>query len=165
MIKTIKLAICLLSLLPNYCLAQYCKDGIGEQLDRYVEIEHGVILDKLTNLEWMKCSIGLYGDHCELGMIETFQIHKAFDKVGKINSMLERKWRLPTIEELASIRKEGCVKPAVELSVFPNTRSAWYWTSTADRSYYSYVDFSVGYIGEEDMYLSNLIRLVRNHEK
>ncbi|PMH41384.1 hypothetical protein BCU68_15600 [Vibrio sp. 10N.286.49.B3] len=152
-------------LIPFAAQAQMCKSEDTKADTHFLEIEPGIILDQRTNLEWQKCTVGFTGPDCKGGNIQTFSQETAFNKIVQINNQSQHKWRLPTIEELATLVKNDCVAPAIDIKAFPNTLSSWYWSSTADYSYYGYVDFSVGYIGEEDMYLSNPIRLVKESEK
>jgi len=39
-------------------------------------------------------------------------------------------WRLPTVEELASIVDYTRRNPAIDEEAFPNTPSEWFWSST-----------------------------------
>ena len=39
-------------------------------------------------------------------------------------------WRVPTLEELTSIR-EGSLSPRIDLGVFPGTEGGWFWASEA----------------------------------
>lgn len=40
-------------------------------------------------------------------------------------------WRLPTIKELNTLIDEGLTGPAINRTSFPDTRSEWYWSSSA----------------------------------
>ena len=40
-------------------------------------------------------------------------------------------WRIPEIKELASISNKGKYNPAIDTGLFPNTMSAFYWSSTS----------------------------------
>lgn len=57
-------------------------------------------------------------------------------------------WRLPTIEELESIRDRSRIFPAIDPVAFPGTPNAFLWSSTGyvgDNKYYAWVvDFSYG---------------------
>ncbi len=39
-------------------------------------------------------------------------------------------WRMPTLQELESIRDLSRINPAIDTDAFPNTPSDWFWTST-----------------------------------
>ncbi len=59
-------------------------------------------------------------------------------------------WRLPTSRELQSILDYGRAGPSIDLSVFPGTESAYYWTATShagDAESAWVVLFSYGYVG------------------
>lgn len=139
-----------------------CKSEAIKADTHFFEVEPGIVLDQRTGLEWQKCTVGLTGPDCQGGKVETHSQETAFNRIVEINKRSKHKWRLPTIEELTTLVKKDCVAPAIDIKSFPNTLSSWYWSSTADYSYYGYVDFSVGYVGEDDMYLSNPIRLVKD---
>lgn len=39
-------------------------------------------------------------------------------------------WRMPTIDELESLRDRSRFNPAINTDLFPDTKSDWYWSST-----------------------------------
>jgi len=39
-------------------------------------------------------------------------------------------WRMPTIDELESLRDRSRYSPAINVDLFPDTESDWYWSST-----------------------------------
>lgn len=72
-------------------------------------------------------------------------------------------WRLPTINELKSIRDTSANSPAIN-SVFTNTASGYYWSSTtyaADTSFAWDVVFSHGYVYANTKTSSYYVRCVR----
>ena len=74
-------------------------------------------------------------------------------------------WRLPTIAELASLRKADCVDPAIDLTLFPNVQGDWYWSSSHEPQStldYWYFDFKAGIAEQDDKNLANPVRLVRD---
>jgi len=44
-------------------------------------------------------------------------------------------WRLPTIQELASIVDEERTFPAIDVNYFPNTINSYYWSGTTFENY------------------------------
>jgi len=73
-------------------------------------------------------------------------------------------WRLPNVRELESIVDAGRYSPAVDTSVFPNTKSSYYWTSTTympNDSYAWRVDFYNGVVYDVSKGNSYYVRPVR----
>jgi hypothetical protein len=50
-------------------------------------------------------------------------------------------WRLPQKDELESIVAANCKRPAIDETVFPDTPSIQYWTSTPTGPSYAWVAF------------------------
>jgi Protein of unknown function (DUF1566) len=50
-------------------------------------------------------------------------------------------WRLPQKDELESIVATNCKRPAIDETVFPDTPSIQYWTSTPTGPSYAWVVF------------------------
>jgi len=73
-------------------------------------------------------------------------------------------WRIPTIKELAAISNKGKYKPAIDEAFFPNTMSAFYWSSTS-YAYYTGnawgVNFYNGYGNNDAKDSSYFVRAVR----
>lgn len=90
------------------------------------------VYDTATRLTWMRCTHGTAyrNGHCT-GQVEPLtlsQAHTAASAAGK-------GWRLPTIDELASLVEERCIHPAINSRIFPDVAAfsddtAPYWTST-----------------------------------
>lgn len=62
-------------------------------------------------------------------------------------------WRLPTTQELSSIVDYGKNDPGLDPTIFPNTQSNWYWTSTTfagDSTSAFAITFSDGRLGRGD---------------
>jgi len=73
-------------------------------------------------------------------------------------------WRLPDRRELMSIVNYGNSNPAVDTSVFPNTQSSYYWTSTTykpDDSLAWLVNFLNGGVGSRSKGDGSYVRPVR----
>jgi hypothetical protein len=74
-----------------------------------------------------------------------------------------RDWRLPTVDELKGLIVSG-VTPSIDSSWFPNTISAFYWTSSPyvdDVRYAWGVNFFTGTVGFNLRNYTLLVRLVR----
>ena len=73
-------------------------------------------------------------------------------------------WRLPVREELRSIVNYNKYRPAIDTVFFPETMSAFYWSSTSRANYTGYAwgvyfDYGLNLISTKDS--SNYVRAVR----
>lgn len=93
-----------------------------------------IVTDSLTGLVWQKTYV------TEKTPQEAIDYCDALTYAGQTD------WRLPTVEELASLVSYGMDSPA---SNFPGMTSDWFWSSLSnaeDASEEWCVDFSVGYV-------------------
>jgi hypothetical protein len=81
-------------------------------MSRFTQNEDGTITDNETGLTWSK---------------ETLAKDVTYDDALKV---LGEGWRLPTIKELFSLADHTRSSPAIDVEVFPDTESDWYWSST-----------------------------------
>lgn len=114
-------------------LAQTClEDGIETTpSDNFVSNGNGTVTDLTTGLMWMTCSVGqsfvnnrCTGDAAELTWQQALQFAHGFQFAGFDG------WRLPNVKELATLTERNCVRPAINETLFPDTLSDDYWTST-----------------------------------
>jgi len=95
--------------------------------------------DNDTGLTWKTCSEGLSGATCATGTVASVNwatasgagtgcdaLNGGFGFAGKTG------WRIPTIQELATIIKYGATQPAIYGVQFPGTTVANYWSTTPD---------------------------------
>ncbi len=93
--------------------------------------DEAFVLDKKTGLIWQRCALGQYwvNGRCKGGAKEY-----TFTEAGKVaksaNDAGFNDWRVPTITELASIVDLACYNPAINIAIFPDTNSTWYWSSS-----------------------------------
>lgn len=138
--KSIVSTALMMTLLSIPAAAQTCKyDSIKATApaDRFVVQQNGTILDANTGLEWMTC---IYGMNYENGTcVGTAQEMDSWsdalmlrDEVNGEEVSGYSDWRLPNIKELASIVEYACFSPSINLSIFPETPSAPFWTNTPD---------------------------------
>ena len=144
--------------------------------NRYTDNLDGTISDARTGLMWTKCSYGqtydgndadLDGIICE-GSVAFGDWTQAFGWAAESDANADygySGWRLPNAKELSSIVDFGSFKPAINQSIFPNTSSGPYWSSTPSRAnlFQAFVvGFQAGDYGGRDR--NNLIslRLVRD---
>lgn len=124
----------------------------------------GTVSDKSTGLMWKQCSEGHSGALC-LGPTAMHDWKTAIEVAHSAVFAGHSDWRLPNINELRSIVEERCAHPAINLVVFPNTASTYYWSSSPsalneDESYD--VNFNWGSAGSYSRTWLFRLRLVRN---
>jgi hypothetical protein len=76
-------------------------------------------------------------------------------------------WRLPSVEELTSIVNYNRFGPAIDTLYFPNTKSAYYWSSSPnayDSNGAWLVGFGYGYDGYSYKGDERAVRLVRGRQ-
>ena len=109
-------------------------DTVSMKVADFHENGDGTVTDLETRLMWMRCSSGQQwlGQRCigiadAHGWLETKQYA---DKVNRDGEAFFNDWRVPSLRELATITDRGCVNPRTNLSVFPDTPAAPFWSST-----------------------------------
>jgi len=132
---------------------------------RYTLHNDGTVTDSWTGLMWQRCSLGQTwdGSTCT-GSASTYTWQEALQQ-GNSNSFAGYSdWRLPNRKELRSIVAYDRYNPAINTTVFPNTPSSSYWSSSpyAGSSYYAWlVYFYGGYDYGYYRYGNCCVRLVR----
>jgi hypothetical protein len=158
-------------------LAQVCNPQIHPRIDPQQYIDHGdgTVTDVKTGLMWSACSIGqtwgtegCSGSAADLSWSEALSTVQQFNSAGGLAGRAD--WRLPNIKELGSLVEQQCHSPAINLTFFPDTPSATYWSSTvrvnsegnaADG--YS-IDFSTGSDLSPEVTELRHIRIVRSND-
>ena len=140
---------------------------------RYTDNLDGTISDPQTGLMWSKCSYGQTYDGndddsdqiiCE-GSPAVGNWQQAFAWAADSTDHGYSDWRLPNIKELGSIVDFGSAKPAINQSIFPNTASDPYWSSTPSRANVHqaiFIGFQAGDYGPSDRISNLYLRLVRD---
>lgn len=124
------------------------------------------VTDTQTGLIWRRCSEGQTwtGSACG-GSAGLYAWESALAEAKSVAGSTGVAWRLPNVKELQTLVHRGSIKPAVDSSVFPNTPSSWFWTSTpyaGDACCAWYVNFFDGYVSTDRRYGYNgAVRLVR----
>jgi len=124
------LLILLLVLAPLRAYTQTCDESITATApdSRYlVNNNTNEVFDTETRLTWQKCSLGQTGSDCS-GESKYYSFLELSS--SSANSLIPDDWRLPTNNELKSLIESKCNAPAINLIVFPNTSSSFYWTTT-----------------------------------
>ena len=99
------------------------------------------ILDRRTDLIWQRCSIGQTwnGTTCAGTAVDHTWID-ALKTVPAVRATINPDYRMPSIKELSTLIEIDCVKPSMNIEVFPNlptlpkealvTDRVPYWTSS-----------------------------------
>ncbi len=148
----IKLILSALLLISGITNAQTCLDYIPNewQDSRYINNHNGTVTDTVTNLMWKQCSEGqTYSspDTCT-GSATGMNWQEALNTAGTaFTGKID--WRLPNIKELASLIAANCHNPSINQTLFPNTPSDNFSSSTFIFQYSSdtrKVNFSNGQV-------------------
>ncbi len=168
------LLLSLLTGLPVVGHAQTCQTTsipAHTPTSQFTDHANGTVTDNKTGLMWKKCKEGQIWNSGNNGCddtLATYTWQNALKQAQTINTSggfaTYTDWRVPTITELKSIVETQCYNPAINLAVFPNTPSTWFWSSSPYATYSSvvwYVNFNdgLGY-GYFQLY-DGSVRLVR----
>ena len=80
---------------------------------------HEIVRDNSTGLEWQAAPFDK-----RMSWADAEKACKALRLGGHDD------WRMPSLQELESIRDLSRVNPAIDTDAFPNTPNEWFWTST-----------------------------------
>jgi len=134
------LGLSLLTVLSMPIMAQICEtESItpSHPIGQYLDNGDGSITDITNELMWSTCSLGqIYQNGGCSGSANSFTIwDEALSAADNNNNLAGYSdWRLPNIKELGSLVERSCVAPAIDLTLFPTTPSAPYWSNTFDRT-------------------------------
>ena len=127
--------ILLLLLLTTSCslIAQTCVESIAATTpsDNFVDNGNGTITDSKHGLMWMRCSLGQtwQNDRC-VGDSLALSWQQALVTAHGYVYANQQGWRVPNVKELASITEVQCVRPAINIELFPDTPADDFWSST-----------------------------------
>ena len=134
--------IIVVSLIPAQVMAQQCDETRPATTPDRVFIMHedGTVKDTRSGLLWMRCALGQSWreGRCAFSHI-TYEFYEAEEAAGKLNRQGgfagHRNWRVPTLDELASIVEQRCEDPALNTRAFPDNPVTGYWSSSEDPDY------------------------------
>jgi len=117
--------------------AQQACDGSQSSLSsaRFKDNGDGTVTDVESKLMWMRCAGGQQwlGQRC-VGAAGAYDWKAAGQQAEMLNhegSAFFNDWRVPSLRELATVTDRGCRNPRTNLTVFPGTPAAAFWSSTA----------------------------------
>jgi hypothetical protein len=166
-IKAALLSILMLIALPSN--GQTCNGSItpSTPFNQFTINGDGTVTDNKTDLTWMRCSLGQTwsaGESSCTGTASKYNWQNALTAANSTDFAGQNDWRLPNIKELKSIVEQACIFPAINDIIFPNTQSAYYWSSSPSARSHDYawiVDFDYGGGGSDFESGGGYVRLVR----
>ena len=126
------LAVSFLSACQRYEDIAQCADvQVEGDTGNFEASEDGMAVDKVTGMRWYRCNAGerFAGGQC-LGTPAELVLADALAYAQEFSDASGRKWRLPTQDEMDTLRLDNCVNPSVNRNVFPSITVNNYWTST-----------------------------------
>lgn len=156
------LSVLLLSVLGYSAVIQKCSTSITKTAPN-IRFENddvkGITKDLQTGLIWNRCIVGktwnstlktCEGNNSKLSWQLALKKAKEFNEASSsLNKTGIKKWRLPNIKELMSIKENACISPSLNSSVFPNLlddpdyeSQNYIWTSTVreiNKKVYAYI--------------------------
>jgi hypothetical protein len=163
-IKAALLSILMLIALPSN--GQTCNSSITRSTpdDQFTINDDATVTDKKTALTWMRCSLGQTDDSSCTGPASGYNWQNALTAANSTDFAGQDDWRLPNIKELKSIAEQACYDPTINASIFPNTVSGYYWSSSPYASSHGrawIVYFNNGFGGSRFKSSLTYVRLVR----
>jgi hypothetical protein len=134
---------------------------------QYTDHGDGTVTDKQTGLMWQKCTLGLTGASCASGTALTLTWQAALASANNNTDNGYSDWRVPNKKELESLAEDACYRPAINETVFPETASSRYWSSSPganDIDNAWVVNFGYGVVNGYDKDSSYYVRLVRGSQ-
>ena len=102
--------------------------------ERYEIHGDGTVTDTVTGLMWMQCSLGQNSATDCSGSASSYNWKEALEAAEGHVFATYSDWRLPNIKELSSLAARDRYSPAINSTVFPNTKSSLYWSTSPDAS-------------------------------
>lgn len=119
-----------------------CRADIAKSTpdSRYTDRGDGTVIDVITGLQWMKCTLGeRYDASTKSCVVQTAALQLldwddalravvTFNSAGGVAGLND--WRMPNLKELGSIIERSCTDPSINTTAFPTTPSDLFWSST-----------------------------------
>lgn len=133
--------------------------------DRYIIHDDGTVTDVWTNLMWQQCSLGKSGANCVEGTYVYTTWDQAMQQAESDMTAGYDDWRLPNIKELQSLAAYDRAFPAIHLTMFPDTFTSHYRSSTLFGHAGTYtINFNNATAHSINRMSNTYIRLVRDIE-
>lgn len=106
--------------------------------ENFTDNGDGTVTDKRSGLTWMRCAHGQTwsGADCT-GTAQPLAWSEALAMALNLNALggyaSHADWRVPKLPELAGIIERQCNDPRVNLTLFPATPAAAFWSATSKR--------------------------------
>lgn len=136
----------------------------------FVDHGNGTVTDTHHKLMWKQCAEGQSGLACEGNPADfswdvAMQIPKTLNLRGGFAGYKD--WRVPSIDELASLIMHGRTYPAICTEAFPNAPSTKFWSSSftdGSNKFACFFYFSDGRMGGRELNDHFAVRLVRSSQ-
>ena len=156
----------------NALTPQTCETSVhpdAQPADRFSDIGGGSVADRRLGLVWQRCALGQVWERgtCT-GAPAEMSWHESRQAAARLNASGQAffdDWRLPRIHELATIVEIQCRNPRIDLTLFPATPPAAFWSATpippggGDAAYM--LSFGADGVGHDSTDARHLVRLVR----
>lgn len=118
-----------LILLNMWGLSLGSKVSTPTPISPFIQNGDGTVTDKNTKLMWMRCSIGQdwNGLSCA-GKAGRYSLQAGLEVDNYNHFAGYTDWRIPELNELATIIDLSQQAPSINQTLFPNTVSGVYWT-------------------------------------
>ena len=110
---------------------QFCATNIPSTAANYRLRQHGEVEDSVHGWFWSRCSWGQRFENGScIGQATALSYQQAQQAVAAYRLSTGKAWQIPSLQQLTSSVELACHDPAIDPSIFPNSASANYWSST-----------------------------------
>lgn len=108
--------------------------------ERFKDNGDGTLTDSQSGLTWMRCALDQSWDGATCkGTPGGYTWQAALDAANQLNKKggyaKHSDWRVPHIPELAMIAERQCSNPRINLTLFPATPAAPFWSATPRKGF------------------------------
>lgn len=95
----------------------------------------GSALDTEEGLRWYRCNAGqrFSNGQC-VGQAIDLTRQEALDYAAEFAARAGQAWRVPSLDEMGTLKQSKCHNPAIDTRIFPGIQVTNYWTSTPSRT-------------------------------